>query len=97
MNKAIFGVLLLSCCVAGCNKPVLSTLSETANNDVSAIKAKCRQEADDWRARVGGTAYDSPAVQRYPDTTSGSVASLYGEADDVYRDCLRRNGIADAQ
>ena len=96
MNKAIFGVLLLSCCVAGCNKQVLSTLSETANNDVSAKKAGCRQEADDWRNRVG-ISYDSSSASRYPDTTSGPLASLYGEADGVYRDCLRRNGIADAQ
>ena len=95
MNKAICGVLLLSC-LTGCNKQVLSTLSETAENDVSAIKAQCHQEADDWRARVGGT-YSTPSAKRDPDTTTGSVASLYGEADGVYRDCLRRHGIADTQ
>lgn len=95
MNKAIFGVLLLSCCLAGCNKQVLSTLSETSDNDVSAIKAGCHQEADDWRTRIGETS-DSSA-RRDPDTLTGSVGSLYAEADAVYRDCLRRHGIADTQ
>jgi hypothetical protein len=95
MNKAIFGILLLSCSLTGCNKHVVSTLSETANNDTSAIKAACHQEADDYRTRID-SAYRTSGTRPAPDALPGSQAALYAEADQVYRDCLRRRGIPSA-